>query len=132
MTRRLGQAVYETGRLYTARACTCPRVSRLQSVSDRGGEAACALEFRHVGAAALQAYPYLELYRLPSSRPQLQVIERLWKVLQRCAPHTRFFLTAAALKKTLRYILDYYETLHLVHSPSSRGQRNGQNHPRFE
>src|SRR5437870_7566325 len=50
MARRLGQAVYETGRLCTARACTCPRVSRRQSVSGRGGEASCALAFRHLGA----------------------------------------------------------------------------------
>ncbi len=51
MAGRLGQAVCETGRLCTARACKCPRVSHLQSVSGRGGEASCALAFRHVGAS---------------------------------------------------------------------------------
>src|SRR5260370_1436336 len=75
--------------------------------------------------AAFQACPYLDLYRLPSSSPQLQIIERLWKVLRRRAPHTRFFLTVAALKKALRHSLAYCQTLRhralsLIQRPKKR------------
>jgi hypothetical protein len=68
----------------------------------------------HRGAlitAALQAFPHLELYPLPSYSPQLQVIERFWKVLRRRAPHNRLFPTLAQLQQTLRNNLCYYQTL---------------------
>ena len=42
---------------------------------------------------ALKEFPHLELYRLPSYSPQLQVIERFWRVLRRRATHNRLFLT---------------------------------------
>jgi DDE superfamily endonuclease len=42
---------------------------------------------------ALKEFPHLELSRLPSYSPQLQVIERFWRVLRRRATHNRLFLT---------------------------------------
>ncbi len=68
----------------------------------------------HRGAlltAVLTAFPHLELYRLPSYSPQLQVIERFWKILRRRATHNRLFLTSAQLKQALRNNLCYYQTL---------------------
>jgi len=68
----------------------------------------------HRGAfitAVLRAFPPLELYPLPSYSPQLQVIERFWKVLRRRATHNRLFPTMAQLKQTLRNTLCYYQTL---------------------
>jgi transposase len=59
----------------------------------------------------LAASPHLDLYSLPSDSPQLQVIERFWKVLRRRATHNRLFLTPAALKNALRNSLCYYQTL---------------------
>jgi transposase len=59
----------------------------------------------------LAAWPHLELYPLPSYSPQLQMIERFWKVLRRRATHNRLFLTMAGLKQTLRNNLCYYQTL---------------------
>src|SRR5262249_5829849 len=66
----------------------------------------------HRGAwvtAALVAGPQLELSPLPSSSPQLQMIERGWKVLRRATP-TRLFPTMPQLKQTLRYNLWYDQT----------------------
>lgn len=82
----------------------------------------------HRGAvvtAILEACPHLELYPLPSYSPQLQVIERFWKVLRRRATHNRFFLTMAQLKRTLRNNLSYYQTLKqrilsVIQSPRTR------------
>jgi transposase len=59
---------------------------------------------------ALQELPHLELYRLPSYSPQLQVIERFWKVLRRRATHNRLFDTITRLKRALRNSLCYYQT----------------------
>ena len=59
----------------------------------------------HTGAlitAVLQAFPPLELYRLPSASPQRQGMERFWKVMRRRATHNRLLLTVAALKQALR------------------------------
>lgn len=61
--------------------------------------------------AVLEAHPHLELYRLPSYSPQLNVIERLWRVLRRRATHNRLFDTMAALRRALRASLCYYQTL---------------------
>jgi hypothetical protein len=68
----------------------------------------------HKGAlieAVLAACPHLVLYPLPRYSPQLQVIERLWKVLRRRATHNRLFPTMARLKQALRNSLSYYQTL---------------------
>ena len=69
----------------------------------------------HRGAlmkAVLDEHAHLELYRLPSYSPQLNVIERLWrKVLRRRATHNRLFETRTALQKALRASFCYYQTL---------------------
>jgi transposase len=71
----------------------------------------------HKGAlvtAALTAAPHIEVYRLPSYSPQLQVIKRLWKVLRRRATHNRLFPGIAQLRQALRNSLCYYQTLNRV------------------
>jgi transposase len=60
---------------------------------------------------ALKACPHLECYRLPSYSPQLQLIERFWKVLRRRPTHNRLFRALAQLKHALRNSLCYYHTL---------------------
>jgi transposase len=68
----------------------------------------------HAGQAvadALTEHPHLELYRLPSYSPQLNVIERFWKLLRRRATHNRLFNTLAELKAALRASLCYYQTV---------------------
>jgi DDE superfamily endonuclease len=82
----------------------------------------------HKGAlisAVLKELPQLELYRLPSYSPQLQVIERFWRVLRRRATHNRFFTTVGALQQALRNSLRYYQTLRhrvlsVIQSPKKR------------
>jgi transposase len=64
-----------------------------------------------VVTAALNAAPHIELSRLPSYSPQLQVIERLWKVLRRRATHNRLFPRMAQLRRALHSSLCYYQTL---------------------
>jgi transposase len=76
---------------------------------------------------ALNECPHLELYRLPSYSPQLQVIKRFWRVLRRRATHNRLFVTLAQLKQALRNNLCYYQTLKqrvlsLIQSPKKRTQ----------
>jgi hypothetical protein len=73
----------------------------------------------------LAADPQLELSPLPGYSPQLQVIERFWKVLRRRAPHHRLFRTMAHLKQAVRNRLCYYQTLKqrvlsLIQSPQNR------------
>jgi hypothetical protein len=60
---------------------------------------------------ALADNPHLELKRLPSYSPQLNPIERLWRVLRRRATHNRLFDTLADLRKSLRSSLSYYQTM---------------------
>jgi transposase len=60
---------------------------------------------------ALQDYPHLEFKRLPSYSPQLNPIERLWKLLRRRATHSRLFDTLADLKTAIRASLSYYQTV---------------------
>jgi len=60
---------------------------------------------------ALAANPHLELYRLPSYSPKLNVIERLWKKLRRRATHNRLFDTIADLKASVRASLCYFQTV---------------------
>jgi transposase len=82
----------------------------------------------HKGAMVttwLKRLPHLELYRLPSYSPQLQVIERFWKILRRRATHNRLFTAVGALKRALRNSLCYYQTLRhrvlsMIQAPSKR------------
>jgi transposase len=59
---------------------------------------------------ALAEAPHLELYRLPSYSPQLNVIERFWKRLRRRASHNRLFDSVADLKRSVRASLSYFQT----------------------
>jgi transposase len=68
----------------------------------------------HEGQAvreALAANPHLELKRLPSYSPKLNVIERFWKKLRRRATHNRLFDTLADLKRSIRASLSYFQTV---------------------
>ena len=68
----------------------------------------------HRGASiddALAANRHLEFKRLPSYSPQLNPIERFWKVLRRRATHNRLFDAIADLKKSLRASLSYFQTV---------------------
>jgi len=60
---------------------------------------------------ALAEHPHLEFYRLPSYSPQLNFIERFWKLLRRRATHNRYFDALADLKRSLRASLSYYQTV---------------------
>jgi transposase len=60
---------------------------------------------------ALAANPHLRFKRLPSYSPQLNPIERFWKVLRRRATHNRLFDTLADLKGSLRNSLCYFQTM---------------------
>jgi transposase len=60
---------------------------------------------------ALADHPHLEFYRLPSYSPQLNVIERFWRVLRRRATHNRLFDRLADLKRSLRSSLCYFQTV---------------------
>jgi DDE superfamily endonuclease len=70
----------------------------------------------------LAAYPHLHLYRWPSYSPQLNIIERFWRVLRRRATHNRLFTSMAVLRATLRNNISYFQTmrqkvLSLIDSP---------------
>jgi transposase len=60
---------------------------------------------------ALADHPHLEFKRLPSYSPQLNVIERFWRVLRRRATHNRLFASLADLKRSLRASLCYFQTV---------------------
>lgn len=60
---------------------------------------------------ALAENPHVELKRLPSYSPQLNVIERFWKLLRRRATHNRPFETTADLRRSLRASLCYDQTV---------------------
>ena len=64
-----------------------------------------------VVTAVLAEYPHLELKRLPSYSPQLNVIERFWKLLRRRATHNRLFDTLADLKRSIHSSLRYFQTV---------------------
>ena len=53
----------------------------------------------------------MEFYRLPSYSPQLNPIERFWKVLRRRATHNRLFETLGDLKRSVRNSLRYFQTV---------------------
>jgi transposase len=59
----------------------------------------------------LITHPQLHLYRLPSYSPQLNLIERFWRVLRRRATHNRLFLTMTELRTALRASFCYFHTL---------------------
>jgi hypothetical protein len=61
--------------------------------------------------AALTDNPHLELKRLPSYSPQLNPIERFWRVLRRRATHNRLFDTLADLRRSIRASLSYFQTV---------------------
>jgi transposase len=68
----------------------------------------------HKGAvitAGLTQWPHLEVDRRPSYSPQLQVIERFWRVWRRRATHHRRFLVIEALKEAWRKSLRDDQTL---------------------
>ena len=60
---------------------------------------------------ALAENPHLRFKRLPSYSPQLNPIERFWKMLRRRATHNRLFDTLADLKGALRNSLRYFQTV---------------------
>ena len=59
----------------------------------------------------LAEYPQLELWRLPSYSPQLNILERFWKLLRRRATHNRLFDTLTDLKRSIRASLCYFQTV---------------------
>jgi len=61
--------------------------------------------------AAMGENPHLEFKRLPSYSPQLNPIERFWKVLRRRATHNRLFDSLADLKASIRASLGYFQTV---------------------
>jgi DDE superfamily endonuclease len=79
----------------------------------------------HRGAVVdhvLTTHPHLQLYRLPSYSPQLNVSERFWRVLRRRATHNRLFASMAVLRTTLRNHISDFQTmrqkgLSLIESP---------------
>jgi transposase len=60
---------------------------------------------------AMAENPHLSFKRLPAYSPQLNPIERFWKVLRRRATHNRLFDTLADLKKSIRASLCYFQTM---------------------
>jgi hypothetical protein len=61
--------------------------------------------------AACTENPHLKFKRLPAYSPQLNPIERFWKVLRRRATHNRLFDALADLKRSLRASLSYFQTV---------------------
>ncbi len=59
----------------------------------------------------LADHPHLEFYRLPSYSPQVNVIERFWKLLCRRATYNRLFNSLTDLKRSLRASLCYFQTM---------------------
>src|SRR4051794_17931696 len=60
---------------------------------------------------ALRDNPHLSFKRLPAYSPQLNPIERFWKVLRRRATHNRLFDALADLKRSIRANLSYFQTV---------------------
>jgi transposase len=68
----------------------------------------------HAGQAVNQALadnPHLRFKRLPSYSPQLNPIERFWKMLRRRATHNRLFDSLTDLKSSIRNSLCYFQTM---------------------
>jgi transposase len=104
-TRRLQEAfaahLRHIGRMYPA---TTHRrvVLRIDNAPWHAGE---------VVRTALAANPHLELKRLPSYSPQLNPIERFWKLLRRRATHNRLFDNLNDLRRSIRSSLSYFQTV---------------------
>ena len=60
---------------------------------------------------ALADHPHPEFYRLPSYSPQLNAIERFWRVLRRRATHNRLFDSLAGLRQSIRASMCYFQTV---------------------
>ena len=60
---------------------------------------------------AMAENPHLEFKRLPAYSPQLNPVERFWRVLRRRATHNRLFDTLADLKRSVRASLSYFQTV---------------------
>jgi transposase len=60
---------------------------------------------------ALAENPHVRFKRLPAYSPQLNPIERFWKVLRRRATHNRLFDALADLKRSVRASLSYFQTV---------------------
>jgi transposase len=60
---------------------------------------------------ALEKHDHLELHRLPSYSPQLNIIERFWKILRRRATHNRLFDSLKQLRTSLRNSICYFQTM---------------------
>jgi transposase len=60
---------------------------------------------------ALADNPQLKFKRLPAYSPQLNPIERFWKVLRRRATHNRLFDALGDLKRSVRANLSYFQTV---------------------
>lgn len=76
-------------------------------------------------AEVLAAHSHLQLYRLPSYSPQLNLIERFWRVLRRRATHNRLFASMREVRTALRASLCYFQTmrhkvLSLIQSPRKK------------
>ena len=76
-------------------------------------------------AEGLAAHPHLQLDRLPSYSPQLNDIERWWRVLRRRATHNRLFASMRELRTALRASFCYFQTLRhkilsLIHCPRKK------------
>lgn len=63
--------------------------------------------------------PHLKLYRLSSYSPHLDVVDRLWKLLQQRATHNRLFGSGDELQGTLRKHLDWLQAHRPRSAPSS-------------
>lgn len=79
--------------------------------------------------AALAENPHLKFKRWPSYSPQLNPIERFWKVLRRRATHNRLVDALADLKRSLRASLSYFQTVRewvktLLHSRRKQKKAN--------
>jgi transposase len=103
-----------------ARAYPTPRGKPVFGTSDtapwhRGG-----------GIAEVRAaQPHVQLYRLPRYSPQLNDIERWWRVLRRRATHNRLFASMRELRTALRASFCYFQTvrhkiLSLLHCPRKK------------
>jgi len=73
---------------------------------------------------AMRENPHLEFKRLPSYSPQLNPIERFWKVLRRRATHNRLFDAISDLKTSIRASLSYFQTVRQRVLTLINGRRN--------
>jgi transposase len=60
---------------------------------------------------ALKRNPHIQFKRLPSYSPQLNVIERFWRLLRRRATHNRLFDTLEDLQRSIRHSISYFQTV---------------------